>query len=54
MTQDDSTAKGRLVRPAEAEPCVTGRGASGQPSHGCNAVEGERKRIKDSNGFIVY
>lgn len=40
MTQDDSTAKGRLVHPAEVEPCVTGRGASGPPSHGCRALSG--------------
>lgn len=50
MTQDDSTAKGRLVCPAEVESCVTGRGASGQPSHGCRALIGwgekENYRLK--------
>lgn len=53
VTQDDSMVKGRLVRPAEAEPCVTGNGTCGQLLHACRALNGSgEKENQDSNGSI--
>lgn len=54
MTQDDSMVKGRLMRPAEAEPCVTGNGTCGQLLHACRALNGSgEKENRDSNGSNI-
>lgn len=53
MTQDDSMAKGRLMRPAEAQPSVTGNGTCGQLLHGWRASNGRgEKENQESNGSI--